>query len=496
MKRISFIVFIVLSAFAGLNAQNVDDALRYSQIFYSGTARFNSMGGAFTALGGDISSLNQNPAGLGVFRSSEFTITPLLFNIKSDASFNGNSSDNLYKFGVGQLGIVSNLITRSSGLMILNFGYSYNKLNNFEKNVNIRGINNSSSMADYWAALGNRDGGINFHDLGGAEAAAFDTYVIDTLAGSGGNGYGTAYSNYGDNPPSRYGQTVKRLISNEGSIGEHSFSIGGNYDNKLFFGATIGISKLRFISHYSHSEVTDVALPSLFREFTYTDHYEDKGTGYSIKLGAIFKPVDAVRIGFGFHSPTWYKIDEYYFNNITSQFTDGAKYESANTPQRFNYALATPFRVLAGIGVQVQKHALLSADYEFVDYTSARFSETGDGFDYSLKNTEIKNSLKPTSNIRLGAEFRFNALYLRGGYGLYGKSFASGEDNENLNYNSIAFGVGFREKNVSVDFGFTNLKYSEKYFLYPVNTGINLAQANLKTTRNVFTLTIGYKFGI
>jgi hypothetical protein len=496
MKRISLIVFAVLSLLAGAKAQNVDDALRYSQIFYSGTARFNSMGGAFTALGGDISSLNQNPAGLGVFRTSEFTISPLLFNVRSSASYNGKSNDNLYKFNVGQIGIVANMLTKSSGLMSLNFGYSYNKLNNFDQSVNIRGVSNTSSMSDYWAALGNKDGGTYFDDLNGAERIAFDTYVIDTLAGSRGFGYGTAYSNYGDNPPSKYGQRVTRLISNEGSIGEHSFSVGGNYNNKLFFGATVGITKLRYISHFSHSEITDVALPSLFREFTYTDHYEDKGTGYSIKLGAIFKPVEAVRIGVAFHSPTWYKIDEYYYKDITSQFTDGAKYESKNTPSRFNYALATPFRVLVGVGVQVQKHALLSADYEFVDYTSARFSETGDGFDYGPTNSEIKNSLKPTSNIRFGAEYRFNVLYLRGGYGLYGKSFASGEDNASLNYNSIAFGAGFREKNVSIDFGFTNFKYSQKYFLYPVVGNTPLAEVGLNTTRNVFTLTFGYKFGI
>jgi hypothetical protein len=399
--------------------------------------------------------------------------------------------DNQYKFNLGQIGIVTSLISKSSGLISLNFGYSYNRLNNFDQSVNIRGVSNSSSMADYWSSLGE---GTNFHDLSGAEGIAFDAWVIDTLTGSGGNRFGTVYSNYGDNPPSVYGQSVTRLISNEGSIGEHAISLGGNYENKFYFGATLGISRLNYTSHYSHTELTDAALPSLFKEFTYTDHYEDRGTGYSLKLGAIFKPVEALRIGLAFHSPTWYKIDEYYYNNITSQFTDGGKYESSNTPSRFNYALATPFRVLAGVGVQVQKHALLSFDYEFVDYTSARFSETGDGYDYSLKNSEIKNSLKPTSNIRLGGEFRFNSLYLRGGYGLYGKSFAKGEDNDNLNYNAISVGAGFREQRVSIDFGFTNLKYSQKYFLYP--TDAVPALTDLTNTRNIFTLTLGYKFGI
>jgi hypothetical protein len=494
MKRISLIIFMVISVYAVSNAQNLDDALRYSQIFYGGTARSSAMGGAFTALGGDISSLNQNPAGLGMFRSSEFTLTPMLFSIKSDASYNGKlSTDNLYKFNLGQIGIVANLITKNSGLMSLNFGYSYNRLNNFDQSVNIRGVSNSSSMADFWAALAS---GTNYQDLVDAEATAFNTYVLDTLRGFNGNRYGTAYSNYGDNPPSKYGQTVTRLISNEGSTGEHAFSIGGNYNNKLYFGATIGITTLRYTGHFSHSEVTDLALPSLFKEFTYTDHTEDKGTGYSIKLGATFRPVDAVRIGIAFHSPTWFKIDRYVYKNMTSQFTDGYKYENSNEPSRFNYGLATPFRVLAGIGVQVQKHALLSADYEFVDYTSARFYETGDNYDYSEKNSGIKSSLKPSSNIKVGAEFRFNTIYLRGGYGLYGKSFAAGEDNENMKYNAISFGAGFREQNVSVDFGFSNLKYSQKYFLYPVNTGIDLAQVNMNSTRNIFTLTLGYKFGI
>ncbi len=64
MKRIGLLLLAISFMFQGVIAQNVDDALRYSQIFYGGTARFMSMGGAFTALGGDISSLSQNPAGL------------------------------------------------------------------------------------------------------------------------------------------------------------------------------------------------------------------------------------------------------------------------------------------------------------------------------------------------------------------------------------------------------------------------------------------------
>ena len=490
---------MVLSVITGTIAQNVDDALRYSQIFYGGTARSTGMGGAFTALGGDISCLSQNPAGLGVFRSSELTVTPQLFQIKTTAGYNGvSTTGNLSNFNLGQIGIVANLVAnnKETGLITLNLGYSFNKTDNLSQSIVIQGVSNTSSMADYWAALGNKGGGTFYQNLQGPEGIAFDTWIMDTITGSGGKSYGTVFSNYGDSPASTYGQTEKRLVTNEGYIGEHAFSIGSNYSNKLFLGATFGITVVRYTSDYEQLESTDITLPSQFQSFTYTDHYEDKGTGYTIKLGAIYKPVDAVRIGLAFHSPTWYKINEYYYNDITSHFTDGALYESSNTPSRYSYALATPFHVLTGVAVQIKKVALLSADYEYVDYSTARFSETGDGYDFSAKNLEIKNSLKSTNNIRFGAEFRLSNVYLRTGYGFYGKPFKSGQDNANLEYNTLSFGAGIREQNISIDFAYTNYKYSQNYFLYPVNAGVDPAVANLNTMKNMFTLTLGYKFGI
>jgi hypothetical protein len=494
MKRISLIILAAFSIFGGIFAQNVDDALRYSQLFYSGTARFISMGGAFTALGGDISTLSQNPAGLGVFRSSELSITPQLFHIKSSAGFNGIITDYLYDFNLSQAGIVSNLISNNNqtGLISLNFGYSFNKTNNLNQTIRIQGNSTSSSMADYWAGLSE---GTYYSDLAGAEGIAYDAWVIDTITGSGGYSYGTVFSNYGDNPPSVYGQNIRRIVMYDGFTGEHAISIGGNYSNKIYFGATLGINQLRFISHYEHLESTDIDLPSQFKNFTYTDHFENKGTGYTFKVGAIIKPVETLRIGIAFHSPTWYRINEYFYENISSNFTDGSRYEYYNDPLRYNYALATPFRVLAGVAVQVKKIALISADYEFVDYGMARFSQTGDGYDYYEKNLQIKNSLNSTNNFRIGGELRLNKLYLRSGYGYYGKVFRPEEDNADLVYNSLSFGAGFREQNLSIDFAYTNFKYSQTNLLYPLDNSFNPATVSLNTVQNLFTITFGYKFG-
>ena len=494
MKKLVLILIAVISMFTGILAQNVDDALRYSQIFYGGTARFMSMGGAFTALGGDISSLSQNPAGIGVFRSSEVTVTPQLFHINTAAGFNGTTSDYLYNFNLNQIGVVSNLISNNSetGLITLNFGYSFNKTNNLNQSIRIQGINTNSSMADYWAM---NSEGILKDNLVDAEGMAYDAWLTNPIAGSGGLSYGTVYSNYGNDASSTYGQNVRRLITNEGYTGEHALSIGGNYSNKIFFGATLGINKISYISHFEHLESTDIPLASEFKNFTYTDHTEYKGTGYVFKMGAIIKPIESVRIGLAFHSPTFYRINETFYENLTSNFTNGGHHDWSIETQRFNYTLATPFRALAGVAVQIKKIALLSADYEFVDYSVAKFSETGDGYNYSTKNMNIKNSLKSASNIRIGAEVRLNKLYLRSGYGYYGKAFKPGEDNANLDYTSLSFGAGFREQNISIDFAYTNYNYSQIYVLYPLDSSFNPAIVNLSTIKNIFTVTLGYKFG-
>ena len=492
MKKINLIIIMILTI-GNIYAQNVDDALRYSQIFYSGTARFISMGSAFTALGGDLSTLSQNPAGIGVLRSSEVTISPQLFHIKTKANFNGISEDYLYNFNLGQAGVVTNLISKNNqtGLINLNFGYSYNRTNNYNTSVRIEGVQNSSSMADYWADISS---GINYRNLGGAAGIAYDAWIIDTITGTGpGYYYGTVFSNYGDNPPSVYGQRIRRIITNEGYSGEHAFSIGGNISNKIFFGATLGINRLSFTGHYEHLEDADYPLISGFRNFIYTDHYENTGTGFSFKLGTIVKPTEYIRVGFAFHSPVYYKIDEYFYDNISSNFEGNDHYEFSNDAMRYNYALTTPFRAMGGIAVQIKKIGLLSAEYEFVDYATARFSETGDGYDYSEKNLEIKNTLKSTGNLRLGGELRLDKFYLRGGYGYYGKAFKQGEDNEDLDYKSVTFGAGFREKNISIDFGFAGFWNPQKYILYTSEAGNSIA--NMNTARNTFTLSVGYKFG-
>jgi len=297
MKRSLIILFLVLTVFAGAKSQNIDDALRYSRIFYNGSARFNAMGGAFTSLGADLSSINMNPAGTGMFRTFEMSFSPQLQYHNTTTSFNNSlSTGYYYNFGLGHAGLVWPIISNntSTGLINLNFAYSYSNTNLFYEQTIIQGVSENSSMADYWARVSE---GTYYKDLKWGEGIAYDAWITDTITGSGATSYGTIFSAYGDNGYSTYGQTQRRIISNYGYSGDHSFSIGGNVSDKIFFGTTFSISALHYTGHYEHLEADYDNVINDFKNFTYIDHFDAKGTGYSLKFGAVFKPVDLLRIG-------------------------------------------------------------------------------------------------------------------------------------------------------------------------------------------------------
>jgi len=102
LKYLFSLILISLSLTA--IAQTDIDALNYSRWTSGATARSLAVGGAFGALGGDISTMNTNPAGLGVFRASEIALTPAFNLANVSADFNGNTVDtdkNKFRFAIG-----------------------------------------------------------------------------------------------------------------------------------------------------------------------------------------------------------------------------------------------------------------------------------------------------------------------------------------------------------------------------------------------------------
>jgi hypothetical protein len=497
MKKAILLIILVSAIFLRANSQNVDDALRYSQVFYNGSARFMGMGGAFSALGGDLSSISLNPAGTGVFRSPEISLTlPQMYYNDNSATWNNSTRSNFSNpWKMGQIGVVINLLpasSRGTGLVNLNLAYSFNRTNNFSENVTIQGISNNSSIMDAWISQAN---GHTKNQLGNAAGLAVQTYLLDTLSGSN-NQYASILSFYGENANNAYGQTIRRVITNDGYSAEHAISIGGNLSNIFYFGATLGINKINFSGLYQHEEIDDANLIYDFKNLTYTDHLEATGTGYSLKLGAIVKPVDFLRLSLALHTPVYYRISEYYFDNLASTFdtyVDGQNtYEASNKPMRYRYTLTTPFRVITGVAVQIKKLALLSLDYDYVDYSMAQFSKASDDYNYTDENQSIRDILKSTSNLRFGAEFRIGNIYLRGGYSYYGKAFNSSEPNKYLDYKGPSLGFGFRQQKFYFDISGSKLSGTSKYYMY--NDPGYLDATTIETSRITVSATLGFKF--
>ena len=95
LKNILFTSLLVTGLSYSADAQFVGDAFRFSQENSGGTARFKGLGNAKTALGGDISSITGNPAGLGFFGQSDMSITVNYNNANNKGTYFGNRASAL-----------------------------------------------------------------------------------------------------------------------------------------------------------------------------------------------------------------------------------------------------------------------------------------------------------------------------------------------------------------------------------------------------------------
>lgn len=489
MKRYIIILVLTIITAISLKAQTIDEAFRFSQLYYGGSARFQAMGGAFTSLGGDLSVLSQNPAGIGVFRTPSVSFTPQMYFNKSETVFGETSHDDVYDLNMNQAGVVFPLIKRNdnSGLVSLNLAYSFNRTNNFNENAIIRGTLDNSSMVDYFMDYSQ---GVYYRDLSGGEGLAYDVDMFRTINPDS-TTYASIFSEYGANANSDYGQHVRRIIRSEGAVSEHSFGIAANFSDKIYIGFSFNISSVESYTQYEHVEEDVDNLIYDFNRFTYTDVVDIYGKGYSAKLGAIIKPVDYLRIGFAVHTPVVYRLHEYYYDGASSDFDAESGFSYTNDPFRFSYTLTTPLRITTGAALQLGKKGIVSADYEFVDYKMARFSKASDDYNYYAENQSAKDVFDVAHNIRLGAEYRLtNSVYLRGGYSLYGSGFANGEDNDDNRHSVIAGGLGFRQSNFFLDLSYSARTNTSDYFMYGNE---NLNPASIKYSRSMISATIGIK---
>jgi len=512
MKTKLFHIILLSIIVTSASGQGAFDALNYSQTYNGGTARFVSMGGAFGALGGDFSSLSYNPAGLGVYRSSEFTITPSFKSRKIASDYNGSSGDDtrnrMYFDNLGFVLSFKPYKDNESGLVGFNLGFGYNRTNDYYSNSYAVGENPETSIMDYFAAQAN---GYNSDDMS-YPLDPNDTYDPYYALGSGAWEAIMAWNTYLINPdvdPNTYvaalnagdGVLQRKWVSTTGSTGEYAFSAGLNFSNKLFLGATFGISSLNYSTSSKYWEDafnTNDSLNNGYR-FYYSDYrqtVETKGAGYNLKIGAIYKPIEGLRLGLALHTPTFYNLEDTYSYSLYANF-DQHQQEyglTENTPNaRFDYSLETPFKVIGSVAYVFKDFGLLTLDIEHVNYSTMKLRDGSDGYDFPTENADIKDAFKDVYNIRLGGEARIDKVFLRAGYAYYPSPYNSEYLNKGANRTIISGGIGYRSGNFFVDAAYQHSMQKDKYVFYDAG-GYTTNPISTKTTEGKVLVTVGFKF--
>lgn len=494
---------ILLGAGAAAFAQDETDALRYSHLAPQGTARSMGIGGALGSIGGDFSSLSVNPAGIGVYRSSEFTFTPSLKMNNSSSTYTGTAADdNATRFTINNLGLVLSSAARGkryekSKWKSVSFGFGLNRIADFSNNYTYSGFNNTSSASEIFAIDANS--GVNIRDDRTLAWLGYEGFLIDSFGNQG---------QYYTNVDWEKGLNQQRMVIQKGGITDMAISLGGNYMEKLMLGATLGIPVLRYKRESTFSEVDASGNnDNNFDNFSYREILTTTGSGVNLKLGAIYKPADAFRIGVAFHTPTYfglkdvqnttlitntenYKFDLGYGDNPNTR-VDGAEYMR-------EYNMLTPWRAVVSATGLFGKYGFITADYEIVNHAATRFNFDTDMRDYQTYiNQVIRNTYKMASVVRVGAEGRIDAFSIRLGFGYYGSPYKSSAiDGSSMTFSG---GIGFRSESWFLDLGFvhTQTEMQEQPYYFPNIPGyenVTVPIATIKSSLNNAALTLGFRF--
>lgn len=480
------------------NAQDLVDALRYSSFQINGTARSGGMGNAFGALGGDFTSVSINPAGLGLYRSSELSFTPTFGHTKVNSEYlNSLLSDSRYNFSFDNLSYVYSSPTRNgggTGIVSVNIGIGYNRLKNFNSNALVGGNNANSSILDYFVSNANAGNWSNFY-----EQLAWDT---DLLIEDENGVY------WHDIEEAGYGQSHQKSISRQGTMDEFSFSVGLNFNHKLYFGASIGIVDLYYKESSNHIEWDKNNRIDYFNELQFNSFLRTSGTGYNGKLGVIYKPVNELRLGLAVHTPTFYNLTDVFKTSMKSSITydDGSTVRySTDTPpiSEYDYCLETPLRATFSGAFIVGNRGLVSLDYEYVDYSKASLRRGGDGYQFVQENEEISSAYKSVGNLRLGGEYRLtDAFSLRAGYEYYPSAynkyaFGAIQQNADANLNTYSCGFGYRQNNFYFDaaYRYTDSKAFDMLYPPPISNNYPTPEmASFNTLKSNVVFTFGFRF--
>ncbi|RKR84394.1 hypothetical protein BDD43_4629 [Mucilaginibacter gracilis] len=501
MLTVAAIVAVTKSGFA----QYSGDALKFSQFQTGSTARFKGLGNAGTAIGGDLSNISGNPAGLGFFTKSELSITPEFNNAQAKSTYfagttntDNKAQSNNVNFNNASAVFYTRLNKprgedKTKGWLSINYGISYNRTNDFYANTTYGGKNANNSLVDRFTQLANTDPTATSD--GSLQNWAYNQYLFEpTTAGSALPYQSNVHANI--KPVDQINTTT-----NTGGQTAFNFSVGANYSNQLYLGFGIGVTSLRYNSTNTFSESGHQDFDNLDYNTQYAQNQTTKGTGINATFGAIYKPVDALRLGLSVTTPTWYVIDDDYSESLKTQYVGSSYYADGPADYPLSYSLRTPLKVSGGAAVFFKNYGFITADVDYLDYSSMRLdnsSTTADGYDNNTggydptqDNSDIHKLYRSTVNAHIGGEARLTSQFaIRGGYGVQGSPYVNTAYQNNIR--TISGGLGYRTGLYYIDATYSNVSGSESIYPYIISSASPYANID-RTYNNVF-LTLGLRF--
>jgi len=506
-------VLVINSVIA--SAQDIKEAYNLSNLSVQGTARSMGFGNALGSVGGDFSSLSVNPAGIGVYRSSEISITPsLVINGTSSEYTGATTTDNNTHFNFNNFGLVITNAPKGRrydhrSWKTISFAIGMNRVADFNQNYTYEGRNNTSSGSQVFESDANMNPGNATSVNNSYGSLGYQSYLLNL----------NATGQYVSIVP--FGGGVDQLKSEQtnGGINEYTISLGGNYKEKLMIGITVDVPVVNYQSSSYYQETlssdNNSSNPYGFTSFNYSQNLSVTGAGINAKIGAIYKISDIFRIGAAFHAPTYYSLTDVSDPAIATVHNDslvalsvGNGYLAEN---RFDYNLTTPWKGVLSGTIILNKLGFITADYEYVDYSSMRYGFPG-GVDYSSAtgatfqqeadaiNKQIKKTYKAASDFRLGGEARIAKYFMaRLGFGYYGNAYTPyGESTANAYYTTqridVSAGFGFHFRHFFTDLGFVHSMYQGYNQPYTVeyNNGAGTSYVSSGSPATVPTAKINY----
>ena len=518
---------LFISAFISANTllgQEPSDALRYAWTLPGGTARQQAIGGAMGSLGGDISATFVNPAGLAFYRTGDLAITPLYRFNNNKGSYQGRTEsqkDNNFTFGTTGF-VLGNGSTRKGRNAA--FSIAYNRTGNFKNNILYRGSNNTSSYSQKYLEEirmnGDRDANVVSSNLDENDSRynpnytygtslAFNTFWIDTVGGSTNGAFD--FQSRSANLLST-GLLQEQKLQSWGGINEIALGFGVSASDKLMVGGTLGIPFLNYEREATFTEVDATDNPNNNFDFaTAFENLSTKGAGINLKAGLIFKPIEYLRLGLAFHSPTIYSLTDTYTNVVSADVENGEGLQTQSSeyfngaPGEFKYMLATPYKVIASASYVLreiedvsQQRGFLTADIEYVNYKSSTFMADSDDFSYDETksylnevNEAIDNAYKGSFNVRVGGELKFTTFMVRAGAAYFGNPYQNinGEKGSRLN---LSGGLGYRNKGMFIDLTYVHAMTKDVHVPYRLQS-VAYNNARIKTANGNVMMTLGFK---